>query len=169
MLWRCWLGGRKGIRPVKKLEWCGAGVVICLERSADLYIAQLMPLPLIVSCFSKIRIGFTFLVPADPGSPGQRAVKRVCVCTHAYLFSRVWNRWVRSWFESQFCGMSCGTRVWRRLRGCTLVNATSRECLPSWSHFIRWWKPGHRHSKKPLSARWKYTHSCMVTDCSSCW
>ena len=39
-----------------------------------------MPLPLTVSCFSKIRIGFTFLVPAHPGSPGKRAVKRVCVC-----------------------------------------------------------------------------------------
>jgi len=33
-----------------------------------------------VSCFSKIQIGFTFLLPAHPGSPGQRAVKRVCVC-----------------------------------------------------------------------------------------
>ena len=42
--------------------------------------AQLMPLPLTVSCFSKIQIGFTFLVLAYPGSPGQRAVKRVCVC-----------------------------------------------------------------------------------------
>jgi len=38
------------------------------------------PLPLTVSCFSKIQIGFTFLVPAHPGSPGKRAVKRVCVC-----------------------------------------------------------------------------------------
>ena len=42
--------------------------------------AQLTPLPLTFSCFSKIQIGFTFLVPAHPGSPGQRAVKRVCVC-----------------------------------------------------------------------------------------
>ena len=42
--------------------------------------AQLMPLPLIVSCFSKIQIGLTFLVPAHPGSPGKRAVKWVCVC-----------------------------------------------------------------------------------------
>ena len=42
--------------------------------------AQLMPLPLTVSCFSKIQIGFTFLVPAHPGSPGQSAVKCVCVC-----------------------------------------------------------------------------------------
>ena len=44
--------------------------------------SQLMPLPLppTVSCFSKIQIGFTFLVPAHLGSPGKRAVKRVCVC-----------------------------------------------------------------------------------------
>jgi len=55
-------------------------VVICLERGADLHIAQLMPLPLTVSCFSKMQIGFTFLVSAHPGSPGQRAVKRVCAC-----------------------------------------------------------------------------------------
>ena len=79
VLWRCWLGGRKGIRPVKT-EWWGAGMVICLERGADLHMAQLMPLPLTVSCFSKIQIGFTLLVPAHRGSPGQRAVKRVCVC-----------------------------------------------------------------------------------------
>jgi len=39
-----------------------------------------MPLPLTVSCSSKIQIGFTFLVLAHPGSPGKRAVKRVCVC-----------------------------------------------------------------------------------------
>jgi len=55
-------------------------VVICLERGADLHMAQLMPLPLTVSCFSKIQIGIAFLVPAHPGSPGQRAVKRVRVC-----------------------------------------------------------------------------------------
>ena len=73
------MGGKKGIRPVKT-EWWGAGVVICLEQGADLHTAQLMPLPLAVSCLSKIQIGFTFLVPAHPGIPGQRAVKRVCVC-----------------------------------------------------------------------------------------
>ena len=61
-------------------EWWGAGVVICLERGADLHMAQLMPLPLTISCSSKIQIGFTFLVPAYPGSPGKSAVKRVCVC-----------------------------------------------------------------------------------------
>jgi len=55
-------------------------MAIRLERGADLHMAQLMPLPLTVSCFGKIQIGFTFLVPAHPGSPGQRAVKCVCVC-----------------------------------------------------------------------------------------
>ena len=55
-------------------------MVICLEQGADLHMAQLTPLPLTVSCFIKIQIGFTFLVPAHLGSPGQRAVKRVCVC-----------------------------------------------------------------------------------------
>jgi len=64
---------------VKTDRW-GAGMVICLERGADLHMAQRIPLPLTVSCFSKIQIGFTFLVPAYLGSPGQRAVKRVCVC-----------------------------------------------------------------------------------------
>ena len=54
-------------------------MVICLERGADLHMAQLMPLPITVSCFSKIQIGFTFLVPAHLG-PGKRVVKRVCVC-----------------------------------------------------------------------------------------
>ena len=75
----CWLGGRKGIQPLKT-EWWGAGIVMCLERGADLHMAQLMPLPLTVSCFSKIQIGFTFLVPAHLGSPRKRAIKWVCVC-----------------------------------------------------------------------------------------
>ena len=55
-------------------------MVICLERGADLHMAQLMPLPLTVSCFSIIQICFTFLVPAHPGSPRQRAIEWVCVC-----------------------------------------------------------------------------------------
>ena len=58
-------------------EWSVVGVVICLERGADLHMAQLMPLPLTVSCFSKIHIGFIFLITAHPGRPGKRAVKRV--------------------------------------------------------------------------------------------
>jgi len=65
------VGRQEGHPACKKLERCGAGVVICLERGADLHVAQLMPLPLTASCFSKIQIRFTFLVPAHPGSPGK--------------------------------------------------------------------------------------------------
>jgi len=63
------LGGRKGIRPVKT-EWWGAGVVVWSELQPCIMV-RLMPLPLTVSCFTKIHIGFTFLVPADLGSPGK--------------------------------------------------------------------------------------------------
>jgi len=74
------VGRQEGHPACKKLS-CGVLVLLsCLERGADLCVAQLMPLPLTFSCFSKIQIGFTFLVPAHPGSPGQRAVKLGCVC-----------------------------------------------------------------------------------------
>jgi len=62
------VGRQEGHPACKKREW-SAGVVISLEQGADLHMAQLMPLPLTVSCFSKIQIGFTLLVPAHPGSP----------------------------------------------------------------------------------------------------
>ena len=73
------VGRQEGHLAPKKLSGGFAGVVICPERGADLHMARLMPLSLTVSCFSKIQIGFTFLVPAHAGSPGQRAVKRMCV------------------------------------------------------------------------------------------
>ena len=97
VLW-CWrLGDRKGIWPVRKTEWWRAGVVIGLQQGADLHMAQLMPLPLTVSCFSKIQTGLTFLVPAHTGSPRQRAVKRVCVCVPAVCTCNI---------NSSFCQMS---------------------------------------------------------------
>ena len=58
-------------------------MVICLERDADLHMAQLMPLPLTVSCFREIQIGFTCLAPAHVGSPGQTGV---CV---SYILSTI--------------------------------------------------------------------------------
>ena len=60
------VGRQEGHPACKKL---GGGVVICLEQGADLHMAQLMPLPITVSCFSKIQTGFAFLVPAYLGSP----------------------------------------------------------------------------------------------------
>ena len=84
------LVGRQEGHPIcKKTEWWDVGMVICLEQSADLHMAQLMALRLTVSCFSKIQTGSTFLVPAHLGSPGQRAVKCVCVCNWVDLL-QVW-------------------------------------------------------------------------------
>ena len=75
LVWR-----QEGHPACKKLS---SGVLawlsVCEERGADLHMAQLMPLPLTASCFSKIQIGFTFLVPAHPGGPGKMAVKRACI------------------------------------------------------------------------------------------
>jgi len=74
------------LRLAVKLLWDARSCLKHGEVLADLYcmlsfsMMMLMPLPLTVSCFSKIQIGFTFLVPAHLGSPGKRAVKRVCVC-----------------------------------------------------------------------------------------
>ena len=93
------VGRQEGHPACKKTEWWGAGVVVCLERGADLHMAQLWPLPLTVSCFSKIQTGFTFLVPAHPGSPGKRAVKRVCVCVTQLIWKTL-NRVV-----GRFTGM----------------------------------------------------------------
>ena len=70
---------QEGHPACKKLSGGVLAWLSCLERGADLHMAQLMPLPLTVSCFSKILFGFTFLVPAHPGSPGQRAVKWLLV------------------------------------------------------------------------------------------
>jgi len=74
------VGQQEGHPACKKTEWWGAGMVICLQQGADLHMAQLMPLPHAVSCFSKIQIGSTFLVLGHLGSPEQRAIKWVCVC-----------------------------------------------------------------------------------------
>jgi len=95
VLWRCWLGGRKGIQPVKKLS---GGLLVWLSvwsEGADLHMAQLMPLPHTVSCYSKIKIGYTFLVLAHPGSPRKRAFKWVCVFQSCWLNSVLIAMWIR--------------------------------------------------------------------------
>ena len=74
-------------------------MVVGLEQGADLHVVQLMPLPRTVTCFSKIQIGFTFLVVAHLGSPGKRAVKRVCVCVCVYCTGNV-----RGWYLLVECG-----------------------------------------------------------------
>ena len=69
--------------------------------------AQWISLPLTVSCFSKIQIGFTFLVPAHPGSPGQRAVKRVCVCIGAVIWYQPVSFWLISWLWLYIFSFCC--------------------------------------------------------------
>ena len=73
------VGWQEGHPACNKTQCRGAGVVTCLEQGADLHMAQLMPLPLSVSCFTKIKIGCTFLLLTNPGCPGQRAVTKATV------------------------------------------------------------------------------------------
>ena len=81
------VGRQEGHPACKKTEWWDAGLVICLERGADLPMAQLMQLPLTVSCFSKIQIGFAFLVPAHLGTAGKRPLNGcVCIVTRSAQF-----------------------------------------------------------------------------------
>jgi len=91
VLWRCWLGGRKGIRPVKKwVMGCWRG---CLGWGADLHIAQQMPLPLTISCSTKSRLVLTFLVlpfwylltqvVPDKFQKSRKTVVCVCMCVTA--------------------------------------------------------------------------------------
>jgi len=95
------VGRQEGHPSCKKLKEWGAGEVVHLEQDADVRIAQLMPLPLTVSCFSKIQYStFTFLVPAHPGSPGQMAVKRVFVCFNLQKLTPI-NRLISNNFCSQ--------------------------------------------------------------------
>jgi len=73
------VGQQEGHPACKKSEWWDTGMVIRLGRGTDLRMAQLMPLPLTVFCFSKIQIAFTFLVPAHLVSLGQRVLFFVMV------------------------------------------------------------------------------------------
>ena len=67
-------------------------MVICLERGADLHMAQIMPLPLTVSCFSKIQIGFTFLVLAHAGKLSPAWNRKRSVAVHLWLSSNVHSK-----------------------------------------------------------------------------
>jgi len=79
VLWSCRLGSRKAIWPLKNWELWGTGMVVCLERVADLHMAQLMPLPLTVSCFSKIQISLPFWYRLTWVVP-EKGPLNVCVC-----------------------------------------------------------------------------------------
>ena len=116
-------------------------MVICLEQGADLHMAQLMPLPLTVSCFTKIKIGFTFLLPAHLGSPGKRAIKRVCFLWTEVQFA-IWI-WVKHASGGGMNGISPGEGA---ICG-DISQPTEKGISCMWSIFSTFyskWK--HRHS-----------------------
>ena len=86
------VGRQEGHPACKKTEWWGAGVFICLERGADLHMAQLMPLLLTVSCFSKIQIGLPFwywLTRVVPDKGPLNGCVCVCACVRACVHACV--------------------------------------------------------------------------------
>jgi len=147
--------------------------------------AQLMPLSLAVSCFSKIQIGFSFLVPAHPGSPGQRAFKRVCVCMCWYkmlpIISTVlcvcWLQlWaVLKWLNRSRCFLLCG---WfggnssapreRAILGAPPCGASGSvaewlACLTQAQKGLRW-----NHSRGNSKYLFTYSQRCRVTVLANC-
>jgi len=104
LLWRCWLDGRKGIQLVKT-EWWGAGMVICLERDADLHIAQLMPLPLTISCSSKSGLvlpeWFCFSGAGLPRLSGKRPLNKRSSSSSSLCFVKSLLKWNEMYREQQ--------------------------------------------------------------------
>ena len=106
-------------------------MVICLERGADLHMAQLMPLPLTFSCFSKIQIGFTILVPAHLGSPGQRAIKRIYVCMYLVIILHTVGL-----HQSRWLALICNDTLAERLqcvKHCLTITTETTHCYRSGS------------------------------------
>ena len=104
-------------------------MVICLEQGADLHMAQLMPLPLTVSCFRKIQIGFTFLVPAHLGSPGKEPLDGcVCVCLYWWMFLAFWDK---KWLDYDV--------IWNPLLECIteyiLLMGRAMQEIPLWNNW----------------------------------
>ena len=134
------LVGRQEEHPA--CEKLNGGVLAWLSVWSEMRtcIAQLMPLPLSVSCFSKIHIDFTFLVLADLGSPGQRAVKRVCVLygTTSYIYCD-WPNMVASSALTLLVGRQDGHSACKKLSGGVLVWlfvwSNVHICIwPGWCH-----------------------------------
>jgi len=118
VLWRCWLGGRKSIRPVKNSS---GGVLAWLSVWSKVQTWHGPADATATHC--QIQIGFTFLVPAHPGSPGKRAIKRVrvcvCVCVAVNTSSMISNDLWRSSQVSSVCHTECPSvslrcRLWWR-------------------------------------------------------
>jgi len=115
-------------------------MVIYMEREAELHMAQLMPLPLTVSCFSKIHIGFTFLVPAHLGSPRKRGIKWVCECSmhHYECVALCKDISIQS---GRFCARSLPSYILRSSEDrSSIMNVLHPSCArpPRWSPPVLW-------------------------------
>jgi len=129
VLWHCWLGGRKGIRPVKNwVVGCWHGYL----SGARCRLAYVPADAIATHCLllSKIQTGFTFLVPAHPGSPGKRAVKWVCV-HRSTCVSRHLQLKLEGLVGAEFYGL-----FWRQLKGHLFREAWTRCSVTSgmWPH-----------------------------------
>jgi len=86
-------------------------MVICLERGADLHMAQLMPLPLTVSCFSKIQIGLPFWYWLTRVVP-ENGPLNVCVCVCVVLYLQRETIWwhlciIKDTVKQGICPWTC--------------------------------------------------------------
>ena len=115
------VGRQEGHPACKKLAWWGAGVVICLERDAHLHMAQLMPLPLTVSCFSKIQIGLPFWYRLTRIVP-EKGPLNGCVCVCQRYSSRLRAPCFPYLFQSRvFWSVACVVADRLRLSVCAEV------------------------------------------------
>jgi len=168
VLWHCWLGGRKGIRPVKNwVVGCWRG---CLRWSADLHIAQQMPLPLTISCSSKSRLVLLFLVlpfwylltRVDPDKFQKSSKTIVCVCVWAFgCLPRWWIPWMLAvvWQLVRFVirNAVCEQRLMWEPGSSSISQAVGRWCCPtvsrlSWTRRHRWLLMRGQRGSRPGAA-----------------
>ena len=162
---------------------CKKWVVICWHgylsgARCRLAYAQLMPLPLTVSCFSKIQISFTFLVPAHPGSPGKRAVKRVCVCVCVLLLLLIcvlcslctWGSW--DWYFGHVISFQLKLCICIISGGCCCLHpnpavihtvhvSASVTCRVLAASAIRWCRVFFDESRSWFVSNWCVHYSCQ--------
>jgi len=139
VLWRCWLGGRKGIRPVKNIRvvGCWRGCLSGTRCRLALWPSWCHCHPLSLASV-KSRLVFTFLVLAHLGSPGQRAVKRGCVCVYFYNL----------WF--------------------VLIMACHRQLCRWWMHHMVFWMHIFAVSLAVLMFVYIHVCQCLVFFCTCC-
>jgi len=162
-------------------------MVICLERGADLHMSQLMPLPLTVSCFSKIQIGFTFLVPLTQVVVDKRMLNgcvcvraRVHVCNMANLYpligdtkKGVHSNWLSKGQHRFVCVCNCRELVWggdvqngywpklRLYVAADIARGNSQPCWPHICQFLRHagWSLSSQCDKHRFRCHWFVPHA----------